>query len=113
MKNGKYILIVAPEGYPGKRYRGRYAYEHIVQFWRREGRMPADGCVVHHKNDDKHDNSFGNLAEITVARHSSEHSKSPIRHGTASGYRRGCRCEFCRDAKNASMQKWRKKILPL
>lgn len=28
MKNGDYILVIAPDWYRGKRYRGKYCYEH-------------------------------------------------------------------------------------
>ena len=28
MKSGNYILIKAPDNYPGKKYRGKYCYEH-------------------------------------------------------------------------------------
>lgn len=74
MRNGKYELVIAPEGYPGKRYRGRYAYEHHVVFWKTHGRMPEPGMVVHHKNDQKRQNDPGNLEEMTRAGHSSHHS---------------------------------------
>lgn len=111
MKNGKYILTIAPNEYPGKKYRGRYAYEHIVQFWKREGRLPADGCVVHHKNDDKHDNSFENLEEILKSDHSRLHQlEIPITHGTHSGYRRGCRCVECKNFHTLEHRKYREKV---
>lgn len=73
MKNGKYELVVPPADYPGKRYRGRYAYEHHVAFWRSTGRLPSKGCVVHHKNDRKRDNDPENLEEKTRSEHSADH----------------------------------------
>lgn len=74
MRNGPYELIRAPEGYPGKRYRGKYAYEHIVVFWQTHGRMPKDGYLVHHQNDQKRDNRPDNLEEKTVQSHNADHN---------------------------------------
>ena len=33
MKNGKYILVKAPANYLGKKYRNKYVYEHILNYW--------------------------------------------------------------------------------
>lgn len=74
MKNGPYELIVPPSEYPGKRYRGRYAYEHRVEFWKRHGRLPEEGNVVHHRNEKKRDNDWKNLQEKTVGEHNADHN---------------------------------------
>lgn len=71
MKNGPYELIKVPNGYPGKRYRGRYAYEHHVNWWINTGQTILNGYEIHHKNGDHHDNDFSNLQLVT----SSEHKK--------------------------------------
>jgi len=114
MKNGPYIMIVPPVDYTGKRYRDRYAYEHIVEFWKREGRLPKDGYVIHHKNGNKHDNSWDNLEEITPNDHNKLHAslapKKPINHGTLYGYlNKKCRCKLCRKAKANNQAAYRKK----
>src|SRR5579872_4769566 len=75
MKNGKYELVIAPEDYPGKKYRGRYAYEHHVVFWESNGRIPSPGCVIHHKNDSKRENDISNLEEKQRWEHSADHSR--------------------------------------
>lgn len=72
MKNGEYELVVAPKGYPGKRYRGRYAYEHHVEAWRKTGKNPT-GKVVHHKNGSKRDNSHRNIEMTTEKEHKTHH----------------------------------------
>ena len=66
MKNGPYELVIPPPEYPGKRYRGRYAYEHRVNWWRKTKKNPDDfdGLIVHHKNDKKRDNSPDNLEQM-------------------------------------------------
>lgn len=107
-------MIVPPEDYTGKRYRGRYAYEHIVEFWKREGRLPKDGYVIHHKNGNKHDNSWGNIEEITPKNHNILHAslalKKPIKHGTLNAYtHRKCRCVLCRKAISTWTAQYRKK----
>lgn len=73
MKNGPYILVVPPEDYPGKKYRGRYAYEHHVVWWENTGEVICCEFVVHHLNGDKVDNRFENLQKLTRA----EHDKIP------------------------------------
>lgn len=73
MKNGPYELIVAPENYPGKKYRGKYAYEHIVVWWKNTSHIPSNGEVIHHKDENKRNNKFKNLELKTVASHSREH----------------------------------------
>jgi hypothetical protein len=72
MKNGLYNLVIAPESYPGKRYRNRYVYEHHIVFWEKYGLIPA-GYVIHHKNGDHRDNRLSNLSLISHKEHSKLH----------------------------------------
>lgn len=73
MKNGDYVLVIAPEEYVGMLYRGRYVYEHHLVWWENTGDLVGDGEVVHHINDDKRDNRFVNLQRMTVAEHNKLH----------------------------------------
>ena len=75
MKNGLYEFVVAPEGYPGKRYRGKYVYEHQLVWWQNTGQVVPEGFLVHHKNEDKRDNRFGNLELLSRGAHTKEHNK--------------------------------------
>lgn len=103
MRNGPYILVVAPEDYPGKKYRGRYVYKHILVFWKNTGRLPLPDHVIHHKNDDKHDNKFDNLEEKHKGVHSGDHShnRGKLIHGTLNAYDYyKCRCIECKAAKS-------------
>lgn len=100
MKNGEYTLIVAPEDYPGKWYRGRYAYEHHVIYWRSTGLIPGRGQVIHHKNEDKRDNRPENLELITVQEHNKRHPR-PRSYITVV-------CGWCREP----FQKWRRYVKP-
>ena len=87
MKNGPYTLIVPPDDYPGKRYRGRYAYEHRVVFWQVHGRLPQRGHVVHHKDEKKRSNDPNNLEEKTVQQHNADHNiveSVPVKCGLCS-----------------------------
>lgn len=75
MKNGPYELVVVPSEYPGKRYRGRYCYEHHLVWWQKTGKLVSEGEVIHHKNGDKRDNRFRNLELKKAKEHVSEHQK--------------------------------------
>lgn len=77
MKNGNYILVIAPQDYPGKKYRNKYAYEHHVVYWKAHKIIPTKTKVIHHKNHNKHDNKIENLELITAKKHNSNHSKKP------------------------------------
>lgn len=78
MKNGPYTLVVAPEEYPGKKYRGRYCYEHTLEFWLEYGEVPAKGYEIHHKNMDHRDNRIENLQLMTRKEHNELHAKLNI-----------------------------------
>jgi len=73
MKNGDYILIIAPSDYPGKLYRNRYCLEHHYVYWKYYGILTNDDEIIHHLNGDKFDNSIENLQLLKRSKHSSEH----------------------------------------
>lgn len=75
MKNGPYELVIAPKEYPGKKYRGRYCYEHHLVMWEHTGKLPKKGEVVHHKNHKKRDNRIGNLEIKKDGKHKAQHNK--------------------------------------
>lgn len=74
MNNGPYEMVLAPEGYPGKRYRGKYCYEHHLVWWQAHRELPADGSVIHHKDGNKRRNVLDNLEVLTASEHSLHHS---------------------------------------
>ncbi len=75
MKNGPYILVKAPESYPGKKYRNKYVYEHHLVWWLKTGQLLRPDQVIHHLDGDKHNNDYANLALITKKEHLNEHRK--------------------------------------
>lgn len=75
MRNGPYILIIAPENYPGKKYRGRYIYEHHFVYWKTYGITPKKDEIVHHKNGIKTDNRVENLELLNEQEHRRHHGK--------------------------------------
>jgi len=75
MKNGKYILVNPPQNYPGKIYRGKYAYEHHTVFWSAHGVVPDNNQCIHHKNSNSCDNSIDNLMLLSKKDHRILHAK--------------------------------------
>ena len=73
MRNGPYELVLAPEKYPGKKYRGKYCYEHHLVYWQHTGKIPKPGEHVHHKNHKKRDNRFENLELLSEIEHQKHH----------------------------------------
>ncbi len=78
MRNGPYILTKAPENYPGKKYRGKYVYEHHLVWWQETGEVVDTSVyLLHHLDENKHNNSFSNLAKRVRSEHSAEHAPTP------------------------------------
>jgi len=76
MKNGPYILVVAPTDYPGKKYRERYCYQHHLVWWQNGRKLPKKNLeVIHHKNHDKTDNRIDNLELKQIDLHNKEHKE--------------------------------------
>lgn len=73
MRNGDYILVVAPPDFPGKKYRGRYCYEHHLVYWQTHGVVPKKDEIIHHKDENKHNNHPDNLELKTRKKHAQEH----------------------------------------
>lgn len=73
MRNGAYCLVIPPSNYPGKRYRGRYAYEHHVVYWRENGLLPSAGERVHHIDGNPRNNDLANLELVTTSQHMAIH----------------------------------------
>ena len=73
MKNGPYILVKAPADFPGKKYRGVYAYEHTVVWWLHTRIIPPEGYQIHHKNECRTDNRFENLEMVFKRTHMKLH----------------------------------------
>ena len=79
MRNGKYILVKAPDDYPGKRYRGRYCYEHTLVYWQTYGTLPKTGELIHHKDENPHNNDVSNLEITTIVDHTIYHRRTGVR----------------------------------
>lgn len=74
MKNGDYILVKAPDDFPGYKYRGKYVYEHILNYWRQYGIIPDKTEIIHHIDENKHNNSLDNLELKKRSEHTKEHT---------------------------------------
>lgn len=107
MKNGPYNLIVAPENFPGKKYRGRYCYEHLFVFWKHNSFVPGKGFEIHHLNWNHRDNRIENLQLVTSDEHRKLHGKMVTEKAT-----RLTQCGFCKNPlrKLASDIKFKTKV---
>jgi len=72
LKNGDYLLVVAPEEYPYKKYRDKYCYEHRLVYWLNFGEIPED-YEIHHKDENKHNNNIDNLELMSGEEHRRKH----------------------------------------
>lgn len=92
MKNGNYELVIAPQNYPGKKYRDKYCLEHTLVWWQNTKILPKKNEVLHHKNGNKRDNHFKNLKLFTRKKHDKYHGAKSIER-----YRIKCTCPICRN----------------
>ena len=74
VRSGDYLLVLAPDEYPGPKYHRGYAYEHHVVWWKNTSELVGDSNVLHHINGDKHDNTFENLEKLSRSEHSKQHA---------------------------------------
>lgn len=74
MKNGDYALVIAPQDFPGKKYRNRYCLRSHLVYWQNTNVVPTDKEIIHHKNGNKYDDSFENLEIISREKHSRHHT---------------------------------------
>ncbi len=87
MKNGPYELVIAPDDYPGMKYRDRYCYEHHLVWWENTGTLVPEGHLLHHRNGDHRDNRFENLHLLHIGNHGKYHAT-----GVTCVY---LKCEWC------------------
>lgn len=66
-------MVVAPDNYPYKKYRGKYCYEHILVYWLNYGDIPV-GYEIHHKDKNKRNNDPDNLEMLTSEEHRRIHT---------------------------------------
>lgn len=104
MINGKYILVIAPKDFPGKRYRGRYCYEHILSYWKAYNVLPKENEIVHHIDGNTHNNVYTNLELKDRSTHSVDHGKIKLKTFLRLKCP-GCGKIFIREKKNSYISK--------
>lgn len=69
-----YIYVKAPPEYPGKVYSfGKRILEHHLVWWKNTGEVVPEGYVIHHKDENTHNNAFSNLEKLLHGEHTSKH----------------------------------------
>lgn len=76
MRNGDYILVKAPNEYTGKVYRDKYCYEHHLIYWENTGVTLSEDEVIHHIDENKHNNNFSNLELLKRSDHTKKHKSN-------------------------------------
>ena len=104
MKNGDYNLAIAPPDFPGKKYRGKYCSEHVLNYWLANGIVPGPDEIIHHKDENKLNNNPNNLELMKRSDHVRMHVKE---RGSKLVELKcpGCGKIFVREKKNTFLQK--------
>lgn len=104
MINGDYIMVVAPDNYPGTKYRGKYCYEHYLVYWQTYSIIPKSDEIIHHKDENKHHNVPENLELMKRKNHTVLHNRKRL--STLVMLRcPGCQKIFVREKRNTFLQK--------
>ena len=104
MINGDYIMVVAPDNYPGTKYRGRYCYEHYLIYWQTYGIIPKSDEIIHHKDENKHNNVPENLELMKRKNHTVLHNRKRL--NTLVMLRcPGCQKIFVKEKRDTFLQK--------
>lgn len=62
--------------FPGYKKKGIYVPLHNYIYWLKTGNIPVKGkTVIHHRDEDRTNNKFDNLALMSVSKHASKHYK--------------------------------------
>lgn len=132
MRNGPYELVIAPAEFPGKKYRDRYCYEHVLVWWQNTGEVPGPDELIHHKNENKRDNRFENLEKKGRGQHTAEHNEErgetvqvvcgndrcrrsfPVRRHIHNSRRKNSKCGklFCNHSCQAIQQQGERRNIP-
>ena len=109
--------------YKALKIKGKRIDEHRLVMQQFLGRVLRTEEIIHHKDGDGRNNAIENLQIMTRSEHSryhttkrgNDHLKHPAPCGTASGYRRGCRCDLCKKHNAKRMRDYlrRKKLKAL
>lgn len=114
MLNGSYLVDKAPENYPGKLLKGKYAYVHHIVWWQHTGEVPKKGFSIHHKDANRFNNALSNLELLSTNEHAALHNRNrrkPTVHGTLNAWRHHmCRCPECRLCYNKYQREYKRKI---
>ena len=104
--------------YPYRKLRlgnGHTVLEHRRVWEQIHGPIP-NKLIIHHINEDGKDNDPQNLQLTTRKWHFFHHQQylnlnhltKEAKHGSVSSYRRGCRCDLCKETQRLRMQKYRR-----
>lgn len=104
MINGEYLLVIAPNDYPGKKYRGKYCYEHHLVYWKVYNIIPKDDEIIHHKDENKHHNVPENLELMKRKEHTIMHNTERLT-SLVLLLCPGCQKFFIKEKRNTFIQK--------
>jgi len=100
-----YFWVKRPDA-PGATYKG-WQRRSYVMWWIVTGKAVPKGYDLHHIDENRRNDVFGNLELIEHETHARRHRTGPVpEHGTHNRFWQGCRCVPCTMAHRAYMKKY-------